>query len=413
MKRWLWILAVLAIGSGVLVHDTSRGQIPGAKPPIDGPGEGGATLKLPGAETPLTNPGAGKPALPYYPQNLPTSPASAPAGASKIALPPSAAFEINKDIEITPEAGQWVIFIISYSGTKAPEMARKFVAELRGVHKQRAYVYNYGQKEKLDEYKRVQKIRQEQIDALAKAGLKADVPIRVPAIRIEEHTGVLVGGYKTRDEAVAAAERIRKLPCPDPKKVDLVSKFEGKAEVDKSGEVVLKDVKTQFVNPFLKAFASRNPTAPQEQASSTSEEDMKFLRKINSGEPLSLLQCKKPYTLLVKQYNMQHKTLGDSKEATGFIEKFNKGLVGLKNGEWEDVAAKNAHNLAEAFRKSGLPDSYVLHCKYCSYVTIGAFDKVGDPQMTAMQNWLESRFKTDGYRQLELLPRPIVMQVPR
>src|SRR5260370_17778478 len=106
---------------------------------------------------------------------------------------------------------------------------------------------------------------------------------------------------------------------------------------------------------------------------------MIFLRKVNSGEPFSLLQCKKPFTLAIKQFNMQHKTMDSASgaKAKGFLEKFDMMGFFQKGGEWQDLTAHNAHKLAEATRKAGFPETYFLHCKYCSYVSFAGYD---DPQ---------------------------------
>jgi hypothetical protein len=414
MKRWVWILSVLAAAAGVVADNTSRGQVPPTKPPADvGPGAGGATLRLPGLESspmPNANPGADKPPLPDSLKGLwNPSAGSYPAikpGGTKIALPPSNRVDINKDIEITDKAGNWMIFAMAYTGPKAPEMARTFVAAMRGHYKWNAYVYNYGAKEKQAEFERVEKIRREQMDALEKAGLKADVPIRVPTIRIDEQTGVLVGGYKTRDDAINALKVLRKL---DPKglidnQVDLDTKYVIELDGPARREA-------RYVNPFLKAFPARNPAVADEQHGLNAEEDMKYLRKINEGESFSLLQCKKPFTLAIKQFNVQFKTTDDAKEAKRLLEKFNKGFF-VKGVEWQDRTYHLAHSWAEEFRKGGLSEMYVLHCKYCSYLTVGGYDSPEDPRLLAMQNYLETRFKMDAYRPLELLPRPMPMPVP-
>jgi hypothetical protein len=416
MKRWLWTLAVVTIAIGIVVQNTSRGQVQGTKPPVDvGPGAGGATLKLPGLEptpTPSPYPGSDKPPIPdslkaLWNPSSSTYPAIKPGG-TKIALPPSNHVDLNKDIEITEKAGQWMIFAMAYTGPKAPEMARKFVIVMRGHYKWNAYVFNYGAKEKQAEYERVEKIRREQVEALQRAGLKADVPIRVPAIRIDEQTGILVGGYKTREEAMKALEKFRKL---DPEalvknQVDLDTKF----VIELDGKARREAV---YVNPFLKAFPARNPTVPQEQFGSNPEEDMKLLRKLNSDEPFSLLQCKQPFTLAIKQFNMQYKTLDSAsgKKAKDFLEKFDMGFF-HKSRPWEDITAHNAHNLAVWLRHEGLPETYVLHCKYCSYVTVGGYTGLDDARLVAMQNYLETRFKMDTFQKAELLPRPVPMPVP-
>ena len=406
MKRCLWLLALLTI-VGVAVHETCRAQ----------PGDGGATLKLPGMD-----PAPGKPVVPDQLKALWNSPVSAfPApiqrGGTRIAEPPSNPTDINKDIEINAKAGNWVIFVMAYSGPKAPEMARKFVATMRGHYKWNAYVFNYGAEEKRKEYERVQKLRQEQKAALEKEGLKADMPLRVKVIRIDEQTGVLLGGYKTNDEASAALAILKKL---DPNaligKVDLDTVYTAKAERGKSSKgEQLTEGDIGYVNPFKKAFVARNPhgDVPRDQNGTTPAEDLKFLRYVNREEPFTLLNCKKPLTLAIKQYNMQFKNGENAREASSFLEKFGKGLF-AKTKDWEDLAADNAHKLAKFLRKpeeNGL-EAYVLHAKYCSYVTIGGFDSPEDPKLIAMQNFLDQRFKTDRYRELEFMPRPTPMLVP-
>lgn len=410
MKRWLGMVALFAAILGVVVTSASRGQFPQPKPGDFGPGTGGAILKQPGLD-----PNPPMPQLPsYIPKGPPPmgvgSPASNPSGGAKVALPPSNATDINKDIEITPEAGPWAVFVMSYSGPKAPEMARKFVTEMRNTYKLPAYVFNKGAEEKRKEYERVQKKRQEQLDALQKAGLKADVPIRVAAMRIEEQTAVLIGGFKTFEQAAAAATKIRDLRAPDPTRVDLDTKFVG-SEVEMNplakGKTVIGKGEHVYVNPFKKALPVRNPTIQMETNPENLADEIRFLRRINSDEPLSLFNCKKPVTLAVKQFKTQFRTTGDDKEA--------KGILAVLNGSkgYNDVTAQNAHNLAEAFRKAGLPDTYVLHCKYCSYVTVGGYDSEKDERLIAMQNFLQSRFATDAYRQLDMIPRPVPMQVPQ
>src|ERR1051325_2840162 len=145
------------------------------------PGEGGATLKIPGME-PMGPASGAKPAMPDSIKNLwnpnvggfPT-PTQRPVTGVKVAEPPSNPVEMNRDIEINAKAGPYVIFLMSYSGPKAPEMARKFVMVMRDHYKWNAYVFNYGAEEKRKEYERVQKLREEHLAALEKAGLKADV----------------------------------------------------------------------------------------------------------------------------------------------------------------------------------------------------------------------------------------------
>ncbi len=412
MKRWLWMAAIFAVAVGALAHNTGHGQFPAPKA---GPGEGGATLKLPGLDPVPTPPvpGAVRTALPdYVPKSNGTPGSAYPSlqpGGTKVALPPSVQFDINRDIEITPEAGPWAVFVMAYTGPKSPMMARKFVTELRATYKYPGYVFNYGAEEKRKEYERVQKARQVQIDALQKAGLKADVPIRVPAIRIDEQTGVLIGGFRTRDEAASFVEKLRRQNPPDPDKVDLDTKFAAEVKQGPGGTSVIKGERI-YLNPFLKALPVHNPTAAKEQSPNVLADEMKLLRKLNSDddEPYNLFKCKKPVTLAIAQYGTQHKAFHDAREAKGSITQF-----GITGGRWMDQSAQNAHNLAEGLRKKGMPETYVLHTRFSSYVTVGGYDSEKDQQLVAMQNFLENHFRAPAYAPLKLFDRPVPMQVPR
>src|SRR5207249_4715882 len=110
-------------------------------------------------------------------------------------------------------------------------------------------------------------------------------------------------------------------------------------------------------------------------------QDIALLRKLNAVEPYSLLQCKKPWTLAVAQFNTPTVTEpGKSGTALG------GGLFALgRKQEREDPAAYNGHTLAENLRKMKL-EAYVLHTRYQSIVTVGSYDSLEDPNLRTMQN---------------------------
>ncbi|MBI2804428.1 MAG: hypothetical protein HYX68_05515 [Planctomycetes bacterium] len=411
MKRWLGSLAVLSMAVGVIVDNTSHGQFPAGKSAPLGPGEKGATLRIPGLDTPSA------PVLPSY---VPRA-SAAPGGLlsnpfqtrpERIALPPSNS-NTNKDLQITPDVGPWAIYVISYSGPEAPTMARRMVEQLWKSYKLRAHVFNYGAKEKEAEYKRVQELRKKQTEELAEAGFKGSfVPIPVRAVRIKEQTGVLLGGYRSYDEGAAALKKMRAIKIDrsnfDVKLLDIIRvDHEAPNEKTKKLEKV-KQMGVAYNNPFLSAFLTRNPSLPPDHVGSTHDDDMKYLRKVNDGEKYSLLQCKAKLTLVVKQFSTPHKTVGQDVDSRSIW----KTLLRPTGREWQDHAAHNAHNLAEGLRKAGLPESYVLHCRYCSFVTVGGYRGIDDPQLTAMQNFLASHFRREEFRKLDMYPRPIPMAVP-
>jgi hypothetical protein len=335
---------------------------------------------------------------------------------------PSNQIDINKDITITPEAGPWTILVMSYTtprdapGVDAAKMAREFVTEWNSnpayaKYKLKAHVFNYGAEEKRKEYERIQKLKQEQVEALNKAGLQGKtMPIRYATIHVDEQTAVLVGGFKDAESATAVAKELRKLPPPDPKRVKLDIRTAVTYEADTQAKGgTIHDTIIQYVNPFTKAFPVRNPSTKNEASSITADTEMRLLRQFNREEKYSLLECRKPVTLAIKQFNSQYKTTTDAKEAKGFMERFVS--LSTKKGEWVDHAAHNAHNLAEALRKTGI-EAYVLHCQCCSYVTVGNYSSVTDPQLVQMQRVLETHFQGQGFQVLDLFPRPVPMPVP-
>jgi hypothetical protein len=338
--------------------------------------------------------------------------------------PLQASFEslqANRDIEIHEHVASWCIYIHSYKGADAPKMARDFVTELRSVHKLPAYVFNYGEAEMRREYERVKSLIDHQKQMLKQQGLSTDMPIKVRYTPYEPHVGILVGGWNSEDEARRALAGIHKLPMPDPTRIKLDQYWQSVKENqfantqtdkktlvgfrvgDKAG--VLPDHSFTYVNPFPKAWVCRNPALPHQQTNTNQELDAKFLRNLNSNEPYSLLNCPKPFTLVIKEFSTPR--FVRAKED----EKSVMETLGFGAQERLDAAAVNAHNLADVLRRSKQKlEAYVLHTQYNSFVTIGSFDAPDDPNLKAMQDTLQKELNIPA---VGLLPRPLPFKVPR
>src|SRR5207253_10121 len=59
--------------------------------------------------------------------------------------------DINRDLQITPAAGPWLILVISYPGKDGPAQARKMCLELRNKNRAPAYVFVKGAEERRKE----------------------------------------------------------------------------------------------------------------------------------------------------------------------------------------------------------------------------------------------------------------------
>jgi hypothetical protein len=301
----------------------------------------------------------------------------------------------NQDIAVTPQQGPWMIFIETYVGEEAAQLARQLVIELRGTYKLHAYVHNHGIEEMRKEFERRREIRQKQLQFLKERNLPSNTPLPVRGIRVQEQYAVLVGGYRDDQEAKRALGHIRGLQPLDPKKIRLSTKFYGEGD----GPDQLKGEQV-YINPFKRAFVGRNPTVKTERPADWDKLDRAVLERLNRDESFNLLKCPKPVTLIIKQ--LRTPTLIQPKTASGkFLDHLG---FGGKSTERVDAAAHNAHNLADVLRKMNI-EAYVLHTRYASIVTVGAFDRMDDPAVRSMQHYVETL--RPHLQQLDLLPNPV------
>jgi len=443
MKRLLGLLSGLVVSALVLFWSAPSGRAQVKQPAADdfGPGDGGATLKQPWGDDTV------KPVAPQ-PKATPKSGATAPTPAGKSAYlqnmwnqqssptPPADPFtsklqpgfsgqlpqepvDINKDLAVSTKQGPWMICVYSYMGKEAPQMARDLALELRDHHKLQAFVFNYGAEERQKELARIRALLDKQREFLEKNKLSLDTPLRARHVRIEDQCAVLVGGYGDPDTARRHLDHVRNLKI-DTSRVKFYEKIviefdkaDGQARNEKSpffakwGFEKPKEGKGTrgYGKPFSQAFVCRNPTIKAEPPPEQNQLDIKVLRKLNAGEPFSLLDCPKPMTLAIKQF--QTPSVLESKNQPGNL--FEK--LGMVKGERVDAAAHSAHNLAELLRKARL-ESYVLHTRYASVVTVGAFESLDDPNLKNMQQILGTRVR-DQLQALQLFPEPVPMMVPR
>lgn len=358
-----------------------------------GPGNEPATLKTwmdqaPVVSNPVTNPTAGA-----FSPGLPANGAVAPLPEFQAKPDP------NQDLFVTPAQGPWLICVNCYSGPESPGVAREMVMELRNRYKLQAYVFSKGEEERRAEFERVKKIVEEYRKLCMEKNLSPDNHMRVKTRHIENEYAVLVGGYPDADAAGRDLKRIRALPKPSDKvcPIGLVPEI-GKADGNPSPkEKEPKKTNSFTVNPFQTAFVVHNPAIKQERPAEWDKMDIAVLKKLNSAEDFSLLKCKKPYTLIVKQFLLPAETRSVSGKMFGMTNPF-------AHKSDTDVPAQNARTLAELLHKTTHLDAYVLHTKYASMVTVGAFESPEDPALRSTQEMLRNQYK---------IPLPVAMPVPR
>jgi len=299
----------------------------------------------------------------------------------------------SKSYTITPEAGPWLIRAAIFVGPESPQLAHQLVLEVRSRFNLPAYVFNHGEEERHKQQEYLQQLHQKYDQPnVPKAPLRC--------VRIEDQCAVLVGGYKDIEIARRALETIKKLAPPSSDKLmPLLSQIELDAGPNGQPKAVITE---KPVNPFLSSFVVHNPTVPMPPPESKPDT---LLRKLNSHESYSVLNCRKPWTLAVATYQ------GAQVIQTGGGEpSFWEKLWGNGTGDMLEASGHNAHNFAQAMRKAGW-EAYVLHTRWGAVVTVGGFDSANDLQIEEVKRTLASSFQIG--RGPQMLAQPLPMEVPR
>ena len=308
---------------------------------------------------------------------------------------------------ISAEDGAWTVCAGSFSGETSCKLAHDLVLEIRSRYGLPAFVFNRGSEMRKQQQEEMQKRRQQQRDYLEKMGLKPDLPLRLPTVRIEEQYAVLIGGYKDFELASKDLARIKKLEPPKSVPKDTLTYD----VLPAPGGSKKPEGQRAVVNPFAHSFVARNPSI-QVQKEAPNKPDP-FWKELNAQETYSLLKCNKPWTLAIKEFSGQ--TMIQPQSAP---TKFLSLLTGGRAGEQLNASALNAHNMAEALHKVGF-EAYVLHTRSNSIVTIGGFDNPSDPRMQQVERALHDNLRftyenaPSSDPNMGLFARPMPMEVPR
>ena len=315
--------------------------------------------------------------------------ANPPAGAS---LPP-----------LTPQAGPWMIIVSAFTGPTACELAHDLAREIQTEYRLPAYVFDRSSELRAAEKARVEALRKERREAYDRLNVPPDTPLGIKTVRIEDQYAVLVGGYKDMDTARRALDAIKKMKPPS-------ERFRDTQFIKVVGEDGKEErVEKVAVNPFERAFVVPNPTVKRNVHATNPNEPDPAWRELNAGESLSLLKCPKSWTLVVKTFDGGTILQTDATRASSMWSWSN--LTGLGQSRL-NTAVHQARNLADLLRKLGF-ESYILHTRYQSIVTVGGFDRIDDPQLTQMQRTI-SNLHLDGLDpSMQLIRNPLPMQLPR
>ncbi len=351
------------------------------------------------------------PAAPTKPAELPSFPAG-PAAAPGAAARPAVAPESPHEWAVGPDSGAWMVCVKSYAGDTAKAHAVELAGVIRNQYRSTAYLFERNSEERRREEQRQANYRaakeaelapflQAQAKFQAEAAdkgiefIETAATFRMPKVAIESQWAVLVGGFPDAETARKALDTVRTWPVPA--NVALLDRAVS-SRPGEDGRAVLEGT---YINPFRSAMVVPNPAAKRVAAAEANAPDP-VLIKLNEEEPYSLLRNPKGWTLIVKDFTVP--TTVQSKDQEGGIM---ARLFGDANDPSKllDATANQARELAKALRteamgrgaqaaagRAGLTprplESFVLHHRTGSRVTVGSFDAIDDPALVEMQQVL-------------------------
>ncbi|HMP02860.1 MAG TPA: SPOR domain-containing protein [Gemmatales bacterium] len=303
----------------------------------------------------------------------------------------------NKVYWLSAGDGAYVIYVASFRGDSAEEMARNLVQELRADFKLPAFMLKRVDEEAQAERERLRKLQEERGQTS-----------RAVKVRVFEDYAVLIGGFKSEEAARKALPELKKRQAPktlphvrlqiwtDP----LSARREGRHEP-------AKPLEEGRVSPFGHAFVTRNPLTTRlnpvevQQVAAANQ-------ALGAAEKFSIFNNKKPYTLVV----MVFRAPAQLQQERPSVFDLNAGFFGTRtrttqspwqNANW--LADRLAHQLQDGGKGY---ETYLLHTSEATLVTVGGFSGPADPALKEAQQRL-ARLNVGG---IQLLDMPYPMQVP-
>jgi hypothetical protein len=291
----------------------------------------------------------------------------------------------SKEYPITPEAGPFAICVKAYAGDDARELASRLALHLR-QNGWTAYVFDYTPE--------AERQAKEWIEERYKNVPPEARPHRT--IRVQKQWGVFIGGYQSFDSASSDIAKVKKTPEPPQ------GKFIDGGLVDPTTRQVYQ------LHTYAQCIATRNPTVRVQKPDPNAPDPA--WKRLNEGRPFNLLtQCGKPWTLAVAQF--QTSGVVQTRSASNqFLD-----MIGLggKQGDLLEANAAQAEEVAKRLHLQFNYDTFVLHTRSSSIVTVGAYDRQDDPGMVQVAKQLRgARIGLDA-NAIKFFDTPMPMKVPQ
>ena len=237
-------------------------------------------------------------------------------------------------LELKPEHGPWLVFVMSFDGPDAKSNAEQLATELRRDFKLQAYYVA----KKLD---------------FTQPVVGAGIDEKGNTRRMKHWGKKVIDGYAV-----------------------LVGDFDSidSLAITEALTTVKKYLRKKYESPDKKepvAFTTRNPLLPDDYYK-TPEID-RFVRKLNEEKAhaeFNLMECPGKFTVRVAVFTGEEKAVG-SWGGSSSQDKIDDQRVSQL-----DIAAEKAALTARALRRAGY-DAYQFHDRTQSIVTVGSFNELG------------------------------------
>jgi hypothetical protein len=409
---------VLSVSCAGILSGSAMAQF-GSAPPA------APMVPTPAAPAPFGGTGPMTPAPSYVPPVGGLQPTNTLRPAGSPAAPRVAPVEIplalgpNHPLAVKPEDGAYFICVRSYSRPSKPDsndvgftvkqLSEALAAEIQQSHKEaRVFLYELVSEEKKAQIAAQTAARQRAAEfaasieqyrqraALAGAdSFERDDFVKYQTFHYRDQVAVLIGGFRTEDEAVKALAIVKKWPSP---KFDDISPVLGKEKkhlMDVASHVVKKDGKSElnkaYVNPYAQAMVVQNPAIAKQMATQPMQQDP-FILRLNEGRPYNLLKATKKWTLAVKSFSAPvHYTSKDeeSKSVMNIFKDKDADIL-ARGADQAEALAKALREMKDETGKSLNIEAFVLHTRMASLVTVGDYETPNDPDLLAKQRILSN-----------------------
>jgi hypothetical protein len=260
-------------------------------------------------------------------------------------------------LQLTDQKGPWLIFAASFAGEGAATESARLVKELRTRYRLPAYMHSQ---------------QFDFSDTVEGIGVNPDrTPkrMRYDKSGVFDEYAVLIGDFQSVDDP-DLQKTLKKIKYAQPQCLtgsveETTRRFAGLRNLYTR---VNGDPDKKRKGPMGSAFATPNPLIPREFFAPKGVDS--FVVTMNQGVEHSLLDC--PGKFSVRVATFRGNVIIDQER----VAEIEQG--GNMQSRLEEAALK-AHRMTLALRKKGV-EAYEFHDRHESYVTVGSFDWVGQPQ---------------------------------